>query len=311
MSKSRKKRKQRRPRRNILPLTLLRPRLDKLLSNESLIKKEAQDIKADLDAVSKGVEASKFLPVLLKAYHSAPAQVQTCLDKVVPEWLGERGNVETLLELLEQHSIDYEGQKRARAWLEAVGADLSVLQELQTQPSFYQAFTYADGSQGLIIILWYADSRRRKVRGMNFLIDFNPPWEGAIKDIMVLPPCPPQRAMREYVEVWAQQGMPTEPLGAAEAKREVLKSLETNRREGIRLPRDLIVARKLFIEYILSLPDEANTPSFTADDLDELGISGKSPESIRHFEQTVGRRVRLEDGQEAIVMGSPLDKEDW
>jgi hypothetical protein len=56
------------------------------------------------------------------------------------------------------------------------------------------------------------------------------------------------------------------------------------------------------------MPD---TPSFTDEDFAELSRTGKSVESIRRFEQTVGRRVRLGDGEEAIVVGSPFDEDEW
>jgi len=179
------------------------------------------------------------------------------------------------------------------------------------QSPFYRAYMYADDSQGLIIVLWYADRKRRKVQGLSFLIDFNPPWKGAVKDVMVFPRNSPKRVMQEYVDVWTQQDMPPSAIGAAEVKREILKSLEANRCEGIRLPRDLIRARRLFLEYVLSLPDTPETPPFTAKDFDALRRSGKSPASLSHFEQTVGRRVRLEDGKELFIMGSPFDEDEW
>jgi hypothetical protein len=163
----------------------------------------------------------------------------------------------------------------------------------------------------MIVVLWYTDSRRYKVQGMDFLIDFNPPWEGAIKDIIVFPPRSPQRAQREFIDSWEQQrGMPLQELSAAEVKREILNCLEANRREGIRLPRDMILARNLFLEHVLSLEDTPATPPFTAQDFDELCRTGKTPEAIMHFEQTVGRRVRTEDGQEVIILGNPPG-DDW
>jgi len=287
MAKTRKKRRQKQHKPSFSPLALLRPRLDELLSNEALAKKDAQALKEDMNAAVKGVEASEFLPVLLKAYPNAPAPVQARLDVVIPEWLAEHKYIDPLLELLKQHRIDHEDRQRALSWLEAAGADLSGLQERQAPTSFYQAYMYADDSQGFIIVFWYTDSRRRRVQGMNFLIDFNPPWEGAVKDIVVFPRHPPQRAIQEYVDFWAQRGMPPTSLDAAEAKEEVLKSLEVNRREEIRLPRDLIRARDLFLEYVLSLPDTPETPPFTAEDFDQLARTGESPESIIHLEQTV------------------------
>jgi len=311
MAKSRKKRRRKQHTPSFSPLALLRPRLDGLLGNEALAKKDSQAIKADMNAVFKGLKASELLPVLLKAYPNAPAPVQARLHVVVPEWLAEHKYIDALLELLKQHRIDREDQQHALAWLEAAGADLSGLQERQAQTSFYQAHMYADDSQGIIIIFWYTDNRRRRVQGMNFLIDRNPPWEGAVKDIAVFPRRPPERAIQEYVDFWTQGGMPPTPLGAAEAKREILKSLEANRREEIRLPRALIRARDLFLEYVLSLPDTPETPPFTAEDFDQLARMGESPESISHLEQTVGRRVRLEDGTEVIVTGDPFDEDEW
>ncbi len=311
MSKSRKKRKQKRSLSSFSPLALLRPRLDGLLGNEALAKKDAQALQADLNAVCKKLEPSEFMPVLLSACAGAPTQVQARLDAVVPEWLSERGYLDSLRVLLNQHRIADENQQRAVAWLEAAGSDVSELKERQAQSSFYRAFMHADDSQGVIVVLWYADHRRRKVQGMSLLIDFNPPWEGAVKDNMILPRRSPERAIEEFVDMWTQRGMRLEPLGAAEVKREILKSLDANRQEGIRLPRDLIRARKPFVKHVLSLPDMPGTPSFTAEDFAELCRAGKSVESIRHFEQTVGRRVRLDDGKEMIVVGNPLDEDEW
>ena len=230
MAKTRKKRKGRR-KPSASPLVLLRPRLDKLLGNESWAEKDTQTIKTDLDTVSKGVKAPDFLPVLLYAQADAPAQVQARLDQVMAEWLKERGYVDSLLALLKQHKIAHEKQKYARAWLEAAGVHPSVLPQTQARTPFYQAHKHTDDSQGLIIVLWYTDSRRYKVQGMSFLIDFNPPWEGAVKDIIIFPPRSLKRAQREFVDSWEQQrGMPLQALSAAEVKREILQCLQANRR---------------------------------------------------------------------------------
>ncbi|MCP4542449.1 MAG: hypothetical protein GY832_35445 [Chloroflexi bacterium] len=311
MSKSKKKRKQKRSTSSFSPLALLRPRLDGLLGNEALAKKDSQAIQADLNVVCKGLKPSEFLPVLLSACDGAPAQVQSRLDVVVPEWLGERGYLDSLRTLLDQRRITDEDQQRAVAWLEDAGTDVSQLKERQVQSSFYRAYIYTDDSQGVIVVLWYANHRRRKVQGMCLLIDFNPPWEGAAKDNMILPRRSPERAVEEFVGMWTQRGMYLDPLEAAEVKREILKSLDANRQEGIRLPRDLVRIRGPFVKHVLSLPDMPGTPSFTDDDFAELSRTGKSVESLRRFEQTVGRRVRLSDGEEAIVVGSPFDDDEW
>jgi hypothetical protein len=312
VSKSHRKRKQRRSTPNLPPIVMLRPRLDELLGDKTLIKKDSQVLKTDLSAVFKGLDLYEFLPVLLRACANASTQVQARLDAVVPEWLGERGYLGSLFELLEQGRASYEDKDRRRVvtWLRAAGADVSGLQEPQAEECFYQAYMYADESQGVIIVLWYTDSRRRKVRGMNFLVDFNPPWEGAVKDIAVFPQGSPDRVTREYVDFWTRRGLLLKRLSASEVKREILECLEVNRHEGIRLPRDLIRARDLFLEHVLSLPDLPDTPPFTAEDFDTLASAGETPESLSHFEQTVGRRVRMEDGQEVFIMGKPFDEDE-
>lgn len=102
--------------------------------------------------------------------------------------------------------------------------------------------------------------------------------------------------------------MDFEEVSAEHAKKEILKALSANRREGFRLPRDLAAARSVFIEHILSLPDTAETPSFTREDFDTLAGSGKSVEEARHFEQTVGGVARLPGGKEVFIFrGSPDD----
>lgn len=311
MSKARKKRKQKRSTPNLSPIVQLRPRLDRLLSDETLAEKAPESLRTDLDNVFKGLKPFEFLPVLLRAYPYAPEQVQTRLDEMLPEWLSEHGYTDTLLDLLKKHRIDPKEEQRAQAWLTSAGADVSVLQEEREESLFYGAYTYSDESQGMVVIYWYTDHRRYEVRGMSFLLDFNPPWEGSVKDITVLPQRSPERAVQEYVGMLRQRGMPLEPLGAAEAKREVLKGLMINRREKIRLPRDLIYARKPFLQHVLSLPDMPETPRFTAQDFETLSHTGKTPESISHYEQTVGRRVRMADGKEVLVMDHLPEEDEW
>lgn len=311
--KSHKKGKSKRQRKpNISPLALLRPRLDQLLGEETLMEKDSHGLKAELDGIFEKVKGYDLLPVLLSAYNNALEPVQERLDEIVPDWLNEHGYVDTLLTLLKRHSIKEESRERAMIWLESAGEDPSHLQELQRQTLFYQAYTHADDSQGLIIVFWYTDMSRRKVRGMSFLLDFNPPWEGAIKDIMVYPTRSPEKAIKEHVEFWRRRGMALTSVDEGEVKKKILERLRVNRSEGIRLPRDLIRARNLFLDYVLTLSDRPDTPPFTVEDFNELSRKGESPEKLTHFEQEVGRRIRLEDGSEALIMGDPFDdEEDW
>ena len=113
--------------------------------------------------------------------------------------------------------------------------------------------------------------------------------------------------------MWDRGGMKLETISAERAKTVVLTALNCNRAADLRLPRDLIAARKFFVRYVLPLPDAPDTPAFTRirirslDDFDYLARHGQRPEEVVDFEQTVGRRVRMEDGEETLVMGEP----DW
>jgi hypothetical protein len=46
------------------------------------------------------------------------------------------------------------------------------------------------------------------------------------------------------------------------------------------------------------------------EDFDSLATHGRRPEEIMHYEQTVGRRVRLDDGDELLVLADPDPEED-
>lgn len=305
MSKPRKKRKSKQPSTHVSPLTFLRPRLDKLLDDDTLADQDARDITRGLEDVCTGLKPDDFLPVLLRACQSAPAPVQTRLNDVVPGWLSKRGEVDVLHTLVQRQNLNPQSQSLALTWLETTGIDPAAVQEIREQSPFYGAYHYSDDSQGMLVILWYTDGRRYKVQGLNFLYDFNPPWEGAVKDIMVCGINSPERILHRYVHFWTDQGTPLQPISDAEAKQEVLKCLTINQQEGIRLPRDLIINRRLFLEHILTLPDTPDTLPFTAEDFDTLSRTGETAESIRDFESRVGRRVRMDDGQEVLIMGSP------
>jgi hypothetical protein len=144
---------------------------------------------------------------------------------------------------------------------------------------------------------------------MGFLLDYNPPWDGAVKDVLVTRRLRPKRLLGELLETWSRGDMGLEQISAEQAKTLILTALNRNRAAGLRLPRDLISEREFVDRYVLSLPDGPDTPAFTGDDFDFLARNGQRPEDIMRFEQTVGRRVRTEDGGEILVMGD-LDWED-
>jgi hypothetical protein len=83
---------------------------------------------------------------------------------------------------------------------------------------------------------------------------------------------------------------------ATSSEENAINPLLQNREQNLRPHRDLLALRQQFADYILTLPDEPDTPPFTIKDFDALARLKQSAESIMQFEQRVGRRVRKYDG---------------
>ncbi|MCC7353072.1 MAG: hypothetical protein IT330_04880 [Anaerolineae bacterium] len=291
---------------NLPASTFLRSRLDNLWSSETLPQQDQAAIYDDLDAMARGVKPDLLLQTMIRAYLAASTQAQARLEQVIPGWLRDRHLLATLEEIVAGQRLAGELQPRALAWLAAAGQDTHAL-VAQLQDTFYEAYFFGDDSQATLSIFWYADHKKTRARGFNFLIDYNPPWDGAIKDIILFPQRETKEMVAQITEYARGMGSALEPISAVEAKQKALQALTCNRKSKIRLPRDLIAAREYFIRYVLSLPGGPETPSITVEDVDFLSRNGQLPEEIMHFEQTVGRRVRMEDGKEILIRGFDLD----
>lgn len=309
MSKSRKSKKKKARRPNLSPLSVLRPRFDGLFGNPDWVDVEPDTILADLNVTTRGIEANDYLPVLMKAFQAAPEAAQARLDDAMPTWLQETEQVETLHQLVTGFAFDSAENPVAMRWIEAAGGDVSTI-DLSHDSMFYTAFLGKDnlGSQGLFHLFYYCTRHRDRVKGINLLLDFNPPWEGAAKDGFPYPQRRPQAAVRQFVT--ARPGsniIDNEELDAAAAKKALIEIFSHNREEGIRLGKDIVAMRNLFEEQVMTLPDDPDTPPFTMADFDELCQLETTTESLRMYEQTVGRRVRMDDGKEVLVMGADDD----
>jgi hypothetical protein len=306
-------RRKKKKRISLSPATSLRPRLDNLWADDALLHKDDVAITGDLDVIAKDIAPGLFVATLLRAYLAASASVRARLDNVLPNWLDSRDHVSTLKEMLATQSLNSDSRAQALAWMVSLGIDTESFQSLPSL--FLDAYYYDDEaflgekSQAYVIVLWYEDFSKRRAQGMGFLLDYNPPWDGCVKDILVTPRRAPKRLLKNVLDTWERGGMEPWPLGAQRAKTVILTALNCNRTAGIRLPSDLIAARELFDRYVMSLPEAPDTPSFTLDDFDLLARQGEQPEEIVHYEQTVGRRVRIGDGKEVLVMGD-LDWDD-
>jgi hypothetical protein len=305
-----KRDKQRQPERRGVGLSSLRPRLDQLLRGESLSQADHHSIYEGLDALTSGIKPAVFLPTIIAAASAAPEAAKTALDKLLPGWLSERDHLAALRDLVARESFGAE-QQRALAWLAATGADTTDLTaELAAWDPFFDAYQAGNPMQATLMIFWYTSRRKHRVQGLNVLLDFEPPWDGAVKDAVCYPQRTPEAALEEFVDFWSERGMTPARLTAVEAKRQALEALAHNRQSHIRLHPDLVAAREQFIHYVLTLPDGPNTPHVTAADFDFLAHNGEHPEALKRQERMFGYRARMPDGQEVHILRGPGD-DDW
>jgi hypothetical protein len=301
--------------RRFTPEMMLQPRLKKLFTDEVFPDKEETVIKDSLEELAHGISSKRFVKTLLYTYEAAPEAAQSRLDDVLPHWLAQSGHLDALTDLTAAGLLDPDLRPRALAWLEAAGLDTA---NLDSRLSLFWKAYYRDDrellgekSQAYVAVFWYTDLRKKRARSLTFLLDYNPPWDGSVKDVIVESPRSAKRMIKEFVQNWRQTDLDPETISPERAKTVILTALICNREADIRLPRDVVRARDLIKRYVLTLPDGPDTPAFTMEDFDFLARHGKPTEEIRHFEHTVGRRVRLDNGKDILVMGTDWDDEDW
>jgi len=299
-------------RHNIPAATLLRPRMEKLLADERFLDRENDGIRSDLEGLARDVSPELFLKTFLRAYSVGSGEVRSKLDGVVIEWIAKTRYKDTLREMVADQSLGPDLRPQALAWLEAVDIDVA---EFKDRPSLLMETYYFDDeeylrrekSQASISVFWYMDATKSRARALVFLLDYNPPWDGSVKDVLVSPPRSPRQLLKDHLAIWRGSDLGPKVAEPTQVKTVILTALQCNREAEIRLPRDLIKARDEFEKMVLPLPDGQDTPTFTMEDFDFLARHGERPEKIMHFEQTVGRRVRMEDGEEILIVGSDWD----
>lgn len=304
-------RNKRRSQPSIPAQTLLRIRLDQLWQEANLPGQTPEQIEAGLSAITSGLKRDVIVATVLAAFAAAAPPVRQQLEPVLPGWL-ERHDCAAILETLTAGGrLAKPLQPVAERWLAALGRNLEAT-PADPAGTFYSAYEFDDGSQAAVSLLSYSNRHRNRVQGFQFLIDYNPPWDGAIKDAFLLPIKPPQALLQRLTDMWDQRGQSLAPIGPAEVKRKLIQALLRNQAAGIRLPKDLIRLREPFVEHVLSLPDAPDTPVFTSDDFDALSHNGRAPEEISRFEHSVGRRIRLENGQELFIDANVANRGlDW
>ncbi len=302
--KSRKKRKDSKVV-NVPAITLLRSKLDKWLSSEEILQASETELKNQLEDMQQGIKLENFFPIFLGRYHNASKEVQRLLDEHLPKWLEAQGYVDDLYELVKNHKITGRERETAFLWLAQAGAEITQLQELELASPFYKAFEVGDEWQSMLIICYYIDHRKKLATGINFLIDGNPPWYGSVKDAWPLPKKSPEKLIEAFLKRMRNTRIhrELEEIEESEAKTLITEALLANRERGIRLSHDSIRLREPILTHVLALEGGEDTPEFDVEDFDELCSDefGKSADDIVHYEQTVGRLIEGDDGEEIFI----------
>lgn len=264
-------------------------------------------IPGELDRLTDGLKPASFLPILIGAFASTPETQRAALTTAMSEWLQQHGLVEILHSLEARHTFREDTRSVARALLAACG--ISLASEAVANPAdlFLAAFELGESSQDLPTIFWHEDERRRRVCRASFLVDFEPPWEGALKDISFAYHRNLTKAMDEYRISWQVSGFEPRSIDAATAAQRVWKAFRQNQVQGIRLPADFVIVEPMIMPFLNALPVAGETVPLDAAEIDALISTGQSPESIRREENLLGYQTRMPDGKVIRIIRPPDD----
>ena len=294
-----------------LMTTSLRPRIDLAWRGQVLTRQSQATILATFDDLARGVKKDFFMATVLRAFVEARTATQEHLRDLLPIWLKDRGYLDVLKGVVTNSALEFDMQDQALIWLEVAGVDLSTLNIPKPEDLFFDAYLGNEGSQRNLVILWYTNRHRKRVNGLAFLIDENPPWQGAIKDVMRYPTCLSNQVIEQFIDRWNEEmaDMRLAQISAEEAKDKLLEALKANKDFNIRLPRNLISKSDYFAKNVMVWL-RALGSSFTMKKFRQLSQKGTTPESIINFQQQIGRFMRLENGQEAVKIVS-LGEDDY
>jgi hypothetical protein len=305
-----RKKSQRTP--NIPSTATLRPRLDALWHSDTLANQDDAAILEDLETATQGIKAALLLPVVLAACHAAPPEAQERLNDVLPAWVQRHHHQEPLRQLITRNTLEEEHEALALAWLEEAGSDISDLVEHVQQSSFVSAYYFHDTTdQAELFLYFYTSRRHNRVQGFDFLIDHNPPWNGAIKDVTITHARRPEKALDELFNFWSgQRKGALQEVDAPTTWRILRAALACNRAMDIGLPGYMLALRDKFMQHVLSLPrpDDDDIPPFDSEALDYLLDDNRaSSETLQQYEEDVGYFIRGSDGTRQFIASEAED----
>lgn len=274
-------------------LSNLRPRLAQIFADAQI---DHATVQAELDQLTDGLKPASFLSLLVGAFVAAPDQQRERLAGPVGAWLGERGLLEALRSLEARQTLEGAERAMARSWLEAGDIAPAPESALTLADLFIDAYEVGDPAQASVTLFWYEDARRRRARFASFLIDFQPPWEGALKDLAYDTFRDSGQAHAKFFTVWEESPLQHYPVDVVAATRRVWTALRQSQAQGIRLPADFIAVMPEVVPFLLALPTDPAAPALSPVEILDLARRGRIPEDIRRDERRFGFQKRMSDG---------------
>lgn len=277
-------------------LSGLGPRVTRLITHDL---SDAHTVQAELTRLTEGLKPASFLPILVNACAGASDDQRARLEQPIGTWLRDQGLIELLHDLEAKHVFAGPARQLARAWLAAAGQSLEPLLEPVIEDLVIRAYQVggeADDSQTSVTLFWYEDMRRRRVHSASFLIDYEPPWEGALKDLAYDNFRDADSATRRFMSVWTKGYAMPRQIDVSSFARLVWTALRQSQAQDIKLPADFIAAAPVVLPMLRALPTHPEAPALDEDELKVLMTSGRSPEAIWQQEQLFGYQKRMPDG---------------
>jgi hypothetical protein len=222
------------------------------------------------------------------------------------EWLQQHELVELLHSLEARYTFKEPTRSVVRALLVSCG-NLDLEEVVNPADLFLAAFEFGGPSQDSPSIFWYEDERRRRVYSASFLVDFEPPWDGALKDIAFNRHPNFNEAVSAYRYTWRMSGLVPQSIDVTTVTQRIWKALRQSQVQGIRLPADFIAVLPKVMPFLNALPVGRGTVPLSAAEVDALLTIGRSPESIRHEESVFGYQIRMPDGGIIRIIRPPGD----
>lgn len=271
-------------------LSNLHPRLTQLFTGDHA---DTDVLEQELTRLTSGLKPATFLPILLNAFHAAPDERRTQYQAIVGAWLTAQQHDAALRDLVQRKIIYGSGAQVAQALL----GEETALTSPEQEDLFAAASTIGNASQAAVAFFWYADERRRTVHAGSFLIDFEPPWNGALKDVMYRSFRSLDAAQDSYYAIWRRQGMEPTQINQAQLSERLWQAIRCSQAEQIRLPADYTRDAKQLTPFLLSLPATPIAPPLSAEELEHLRTHGRTPEALTLEEQRMGYQMRMSNGE--------------